>query len=115
MGEDEIADCDLEPERTVNGQKIRMCCSKPQRVVQRTLMLRGADDVDVSTLRIEQHGGSNTAGNATAEAANSLSAGGYLEGGVHVTWDPPPNPNAFIVSYAIEYTRDVEGVCTICS
>lgn len=113
MGDDDSTACDLDAERVIDGQKTLMCCSKPQRTVQRTLKLRGADDVDISTLRVEQHGGSSSGSNSTSEGSSALSVGAYLEGGVHVTWDPPPNPNAFIVSYTLEYTRDVEGVCTV--
>lgn len=112
MAADGLLECDLDAERIFDGSKTNMCCSKPQRIVKRTLKLRGADDVDISTLRVEQHGGSTAAGsNVSTETANGNSgASAYLEGGVQVTWDPPPNPNAFIVSYTLEYTRDVEGV-----
>lgn len=113
MADDGVLSCDLDADRIIDGQKTAMCCSKPQRINQRTLKLRGADDVDVSTLRVEQHRTSSGGNNGSSDVSNTLNSGPYLEGGVHVTWDSPPNPNAFIVTYTLEYIRDVEGVCII--
>lgn len=102
--------CHFETEVNIDGKLVKTCCSKPQRVVQRTLKLRGADDVDISTLRVEQRGVPASGGNVTLEGEHAASAGNLGEGNVFVTWDPPPRPNAFIVSYTLEYIRDVDGV-----
>ncbi|XP_022668965.1 insulin-like growth factor 1 receptor isoform X4 [Varroa destructor] len=105
--------CHFETEVNIDGKLVKTCCSKPQRVVQRTLKLRGADDVDISTLRVEQRGVPASGGNVTLEGEHAASAGNLGEGNVFVTWDPPPRPNAFIVSYTLEYIRDVDGAKAI--